>query len=87
VKDKAIDKGIGKRQESSVFGGRLLTSVKDRHPFKEELANSQSKWTNIEGGIQSTETVKQLSPLPSLPEDPSVVGCCRLKNSRYQLLP
>jgi len=26
--------------------------MKDRYPFKEERANSRSKWTNIEGGIQ-----------------------------------
>ena len=52
AKDKAIDKGIGKRAGVLSLWWQLLSSVKDTYPFKEELVNSQSKWTTIEGGIQ-----------------------------------
>ncbi|GAB0203945.1 hypothetical protein GRJ2_002860100 [Grus japonensis] len=52
ARDKAIDKVIGKREGVLSLWRQLLLSVKDRYPFKEELANSQSKWTTIEGGIQ-----------------------------------
>ena len=40
AKDKAIDKGIGKGAGVLSLWRRLLSSVKDRYPFKEELANS-----------------------------------------------
>ncbi|KAK4827160.1 hypothetical protein QYF61_015114 [Mycteria americana] len=51
AKDKAIDKGIGKKAGVLSLWQRLLSSVKDRYPFKEELRNSQSKWTSIEGAM------------------------------------
>ncbi|KAK4806879.1 hypothetical protein QYF61_012600 [Mycteria americana] len=52
ARDKAIDKGIGKGATVLSLWRRLLSSVKERHPLKEDLANSRSKWTTIEGGIQ-----------------------------------
>ncbi|KAK4806940.1 hypothetical protein QYF61_027307 [Mycteria americana] len=69
AKDKTIDKGIGKRAGVLSLWRRLLSSVKDRYPFKEELANSQSKWTTIEGGIQYLRELAMVEVIYNLDDD------------------
>jgi len=68
VTDKAMDKGIGKKAGILSLWQRLLSSVKDRHPFKKELENSRSKWTNIKGGILY---LRQLAVLEAIYNDQS----------------
>lgn len=52
ARDKAIDKGTGKKAEVLSLWQWLLSSVKDRYSFKEEHTNSWSKQMIVEGGIQ-----------------------------------
>ncbi|GAB0209890.1 hypothetical protein GRJ2_003454700 [Grus japonensis] len=47
-----IERGIGKEAAICSLWRRLLSSVRARYPFKEDLANYQGKWTTTDKGIQ-----------------------------------
>uniref|UniRef100_A0A663E8Z5 RNase H type-1 domain-containing protein n=1 Tax=Aquila chrysaetos chrysaetos TaxID=223781 RepID=A0A663E8Z5_AQUCH len=47
-----IKRGIGKEAETCRLWRWLLSSVKARYPFKEDLVNSPRKWTTAYEGIQ-----------------------------------
>ncbi|KAK4825473.1 hypothetical protein QYF61_027628 [Mycteria americana] len=89
TKDKATDKGIGKKAEVLSLRRQLLSSVKGKYPFKEELVNSygiynsalQSKWTTIEGGIQYMRELAVVEVTynnlddDQAPKDPDEIRC------------
>ena len=57
--------------------------MKDRYHFKEDLANSQSKWTTTEGGIQYLRELVVLEVIYSnlddnqASKDPDEIWCTR----------
>ncbi|XP_061852038.1 uncharacterized protein LOC133625402 [Colius striatus] len=52
ARDRGIDKGIGKKTSVCSLWKRLLSSVRARYPFKEDLVNARGKWTRADEGIQ-----------------------------------
>uniref|UniRef100_A0A8B9W1V8 Uncharacterized protein n=1 Tax=Anas zonorhyncha TaxID=75864 RepID=A0A8B9W1V8_9AVES len=52
AKDAGIDKAIGNGATGFSLWRRLLSAVKERYPFKEELVCLPGKWTTMEKGIQ-----------------------------------
>ena len=52
AKDAAIDKAIGDGFKPYSLWRCLLSAVKERYPFKEELVCLPGKWTTMEKGIQ-----------------------------------
>ena len=47
-----VDKAIGKGTQALSLWRRLLTRVKERYPFKEDVTYRLGKWTTMEKGIQ-----------------------------------
>ncbi|KAK4810963.1 hypothetical protein QYF61_014435 [Mycteria americana] len=47
-----IDKGMGKGEPARSLWRRLLSSRKERYPFKEDVVYRPGKWTTMEKGIQ-----------------------------------
>uniref|UniRef100_A0A8C3VGY1 Uncharacterized protein n=1 Tax=Catharus ustulatus TaxID=91951 RepID=A0A8C3VGY1_CATUS len=52
AKDREIERGIGKERAICSLWRRLLSSVRARYPFKEDLVTSPGKWTTADEGIQ-----------------------------------
>lgn len=52
ARDAGIDKAIGNGAQSFTLWRRLLSGVKERYPFKEDLVCQPGKWTTMEKGIQ-----------------------------------
>ncbi|XP_042664194.1 uncharacterized protein LOC122154923 [Tyto alba] len=51
-RDAGIDKIIRRKTQMLSLWRRLLSGVRDRYPFKEDLTCHLSKWTAMERGIQ-----------------------------------
>ena len=51
-REGGIDKAIGKETQNLSLRKRLLSSVRERCPFKEDFVCHPSKWTTMERGIQ-----------------------------------
>ena len=81
--NKAIDIGTGEEVGDFSHWRWHLWSVKDRYHFKEDLANSQSKWTTTEGGIQYLRELVVLEVIYSnlddnqASKDPDEIWCTR----------
>ncbi|KAM9591472.1 uncharacterized protein ACIBXB_006268 [Morphnus guianensis] len=52
ARNRGIERGIGKEAAICSLWSRLLSSVRARYPFKEDLVNSSEKWTTADEGIQ-----------------------------------
>ncbi|XP_049649681.1 uncharacterized protein LOC126035292 [Accipiter gentilis] len=83
AREGGIDKAIGRGTQAISVWRRLLSSVKERYPFKEDVICQSSKWTTMEKGIQYLrelavlETIRHDPDNPQLPKDPDEVQCTR----------
>uniref|UniRef100_A0A8C0UGE2 Integrase catalytic domain-containing protein n=1 Tax=Cyanistes caeruleus TaxID=156563 RepID=A0A8C0UGE2_CYACU len=81
AKDREIERGIGKEGAICSLWRRLLSSVRARYPFKEDLVNSPGKWTTADEGIQHLRELAVLEIIYSdlksdrVPEDPEDAPC------------
>ncbi|GAB0208369.1 hypothetical protein GRJ2_003302600 [Grus japonensis] len=80
-REGGIDKAIGKKAQALSLWRRLLTSVRERHPFSEDVVCWPGKWTTMERGIQNPrelavrEMVYYDPDNVQLPTDPDEVQC------------
>ncbi|GAB0202691.1 hypothetical protein GRJ2_002734700 [Grus japonensis] len=82
-REGGIDKAIGKGAQALSLWRRLLSSVRERYPFSEDVVCRPGEWTTMEGGIQylrelSVRDVVCYDPdNAQLPTDPDEVQCTR----------
>uniref|UniRef100_A0A8D0FRR5 Uncharacterized protein n=1 Tax=Strix occidentalis caurina TaxID=311401 RepID=A0A8D0FRR5_STROC len=82
-REGGIDKAIGRRTQNLSLWRRLLSSMRERYPFKEDFACRPSKRTTMERGIQHLrelavwEAVYYDPDNARLPTDPDEVRCTR----------
>ncbi|XP_049649835.1 uncharacterized protein LOC126035345 [Accipiter gentilis] len=83
AREGGIGKAIGRGTQAISLWRRLLSSVKERYPFKEDVICQSSKGTTMERGIQYLrelavlETIHHDPENPQLPKDPDEVQCTR----------
>ncbi|GAB0202188.1 hypothetical protein GRJ2_002684400 [Grus japonensis] len=76
-----IDKAIGKKAQALSLWRRLLSSVRERYPFSEDVVCRPGKWTTMERSIQYLrelavrEMVYYDPDNAQLPTDPDEVQC------------
>jgi len=51
ARNRGMERGLGKEAAICILWRWLLSSVRARYPFKEDLANSPEKWTSADEGI------------------------------------
>ncbi|GAB0209210.1 hypothetical protein GRJ2_003386700 [Grus japonensis] len=51
-REGGIDKAIGKKTQALSLWRQLLSSVRERYPFSEDVVCQPGKWTTMERGIQ-----------------------------------
>ncbi|GAB0209863.1 hypothetical protein GRJ2_003452000 [Grus japonensis] len=82
-REGGIDKAIGKKAQALSLWRRLLSSVRERYPFREDVICRPGKWTTMERGIQYLrelavrEMVYYDPDNTQLPTDPDEVQCTR----------
>ena len=82
-REGGIDKAIGKKTQALSLWRRLLSGVRERYPFKEDVVCRPGKWTTMEKGIQYLrelavrEMVYYDPDDRQLPTDPDEVQCAR----------
>ncbi|GAB0189166.1 hypothetical protein GRJ2_001381900 [Grus japonensis] len=82
-REGGIDKAIGKKAQALSLWRRLLSSVRERYPFSEDVVCRPGKWTTMERGIQYLrelavrEMVYYDPDNAQLPTDPDEVQCTR----------
>ncbi|GAB0207631.1 ubiquitin carboxyl-terminal hydrolase 4 [Grus japonensis] len=82
-REGGIDKAIGKKAQALSLWRRLLSSVRERYPFSEDVLCRPGKWTPMERGIQYLrelavrEMVYYDPDNVQLPTDPDEVQCTR----------
>ncbi|GAB0210094.1 hypothetical protein GRJ2_003475200 [Grus japonensis] len=80
-REGGIDKAIGKKTQALSLWRRLLSSVRERYPFSEDVICQPGKWTTMEQGIQYLtklalwEMVCYDPDNTQLPADPDEVQC------------
>ncbi|KAM9590502.1 uncharacterized protein ACIBXB_005762 [Morphnus guianensis] len=80
-REGGIDKAIGRKTQVLSLWRRLLSGVKERYPFKDEVTCHQGKWTTMERGIQYLRELAVLEVIYNDPEnaqsptDPDEVQC------------
>ncbi|GAB0207076.1 hypothetical protein GRJ2_003173200 [Grus japonensis] len=80
-REGGIDKAIGKKAQALSLWRRLLSSVRERYPFSEDVVCWPGKWTTMERGIQYLrelavrEMVYYDPDNTQLPTDPDEVPC------------
>ncbi|GAB0207174.1 hypothetical protein GRJ2_003183000 [Grus japonensis] len=80
-REGGIDKAIGKKAQALSLWRRLLSSVRERYPFSEDVVCRPGKWTTMERGIQYLrelavrEMVYYDLDNAQLPTDPDEVQC------------
>ncbi|KAM6104279.1 uncharacterized protein LJ206_019086 isoform 2-T2 [Theristicus caerulescens] len=83
-REGGIDKVIGKGAKVLSLWRRLLSGVKERYPFKEDVICHPGKWTTMERGIQYLRELAVLEVIHNdlnnehLSKDPDEVQCTRL---------
>lgn len=83
ARNRGIERGIGKEAAICSLWSRLLSSVKARYPFKEDLVNSSEKWTTADEGIQYLRELAVVEVIYSdlddeeVSKDPEDVLCTR----------
>ncbi|KAK4810568.1 hypothetical protein QYF61_004531 [Mycteria americana] len=81
--DRGTDKAIGKGEPVLSFWRRLLSAMKERYPFKEDVVYRPGKWTTMERGIQYLRELAMQEVIygdlddEQLPKDPDEVQCTR----------
>ncbi|KAK4817115.1 hypothetical protein QYF61_027978 [Mycteria americana] len=76
-----IDKAIGKGAQVLRLWRQLLSGVKERYPFKEDVICHPGKWTTMERGIQYLRQLAVLEVIyddldnKQLSKDPDEVKC------------
>ncbi|XP_065518438.1 E3 ubiquitin-protein ligase AMFR isoform X1 [Lathamus discolor] len=77
---EGIDKSIGKGAQVFSLWRRLLSSVKEQYPFKEDVCHPV-RWTTVERGIQYLRELAVLEVIyddnEKLSKDPDEVRCTR----------
>ncbi|GAB0208546.1 ubiquitin carboxyl-terminal hydrolase 4 [Grus japonensis] len=82
-REGGINKAIGKKAQALSLWRRLLSSVRERYPFSEDVVCWPGKWTTMERGIQYLrelavrEMVYYDPDNAQLPTDPDEVQCTR----------
>ncbi|GAB0188949.1 hypothetical protein GRJ2_001360200 [Grus japonensis] len=82
-REGGIDKATGKKAQALSLWRRLLSSVRERYPFSEDVVCRPGKWTTMERGIQYLrelavrEMVYYDPDNAQLPTDPDEVQCTR----------
>ncbi|XP_062465251.1 E3 ubiquitin-protein ligase AMFR isoform X1 [Pezoporus occidentalis] len=75
-----IDKSIGRGAQVFSLWSRLLSSVKEQYPFKEDVCHTV-RWTSVERGIQYLRELAVLEVIyddnEKLSKDPDEVRCTR----------
>ncbi|KAK4830508.1 hypothetical protein QYF61_011421, partial [Mycteria americana] len=83
LQDMGIDKAVGKGAQVLSLWRRLLSGVKERHTFKEDVICHPGKWTTMERGIQYLRELAMLEVIYSdldnkqLSKGPDEVKCTR----------
>ncbi|KAM9591477.1 uncharacterized protein ACIBXB_006274 [Morphnus guianensis] len=83
ARNRGIERGIGKEAAICSLWSRLLSSVRARYPFKEDLVNSSEKWTTADEGIQYLRELAVVEVIYSdlddeeVSKDPEDVLCTR----------
>ncbi|KAK4807120.1 hypothetical protein QYF61_018461 [Mycteria americana] len=78
-----IDKAIGKGEPARSLWRRLLSAIRERYPFKEDVVYRSGKWTTMEKGIQYLRELAVLEVIYGdlndvrSPIDPDEVQCTR----------
>ncbi|KAK4806132.1 hypothetical protein QYF61_001055 [Mycteria americana] len=82
-REGGIDKAIGKGAQALSLWRRLLSAMKERDPFKEDVLYRPGKWTTMERGIQYLRELAVLEVIygdldnEQLSKDPDEVQCTR----------
>ncbi|KAM6103469.1 Friend virus susceptibility protein 1-like [Theristicus caerulescens] len=82
-REGGIDKAIGKGAKVLSLWRRLLSGVRERYPFKEDVICHPGKWTAMERGIQYLRELAVLEVIHNdlnneqLSKDPDEVQCTR----------
>ncbi|KAK4806949.1 hypothetical protein QYF61_027316 [Mycteria americana] len=82
-REGGIDKAIGKGAPARSLWRRLLSAMKERYPFKEDVVYRPGKWTTMEKGIQYLRELAVLEVIYGdlndvrSPIDPDEVQCTR----------
>ncbi|KAK4807022.1 hypothetical protein QYF61_000351 [Mycteria americana] len=82
-REGGIDKAIGKGAQALSLWRRLLSAMKERDPFKEDVICHPGKWTTMERGIQYLRELAVLEVIygdldnKQLSKDPDEVQCTR----------
>ncbi|GAB0209275.1 hypothetical protein GRJ2_003393200 [Grus japonensis] len=82
-REGGVDKAIGKKAQALSLWRRLLSSMRERYPFREDVVCRPGKWTTMERGIQylrelaMREMVYYDPDNAQLPTDPDEVQCTR----------
>ncbi|KAK4811243.1 hypothetical protein QYF61_022140 [Mycteria americana] len=80
-REGSIDKAIGKGAPALSLWRRLLSAMKERYPFKEDVVYRPGKWTTMERGIQYLRELAVLEAIygdlddERLPKDPDEFRC------------
>ena len=83
ARNRGIERGIGKEAAICSLWSRLLSSVRARYPFREDLVNSSEKRTAADEGIQYLRELAVVEVIYSAPDDeevskdPEAVLCTR----------
>ncbi|KAK4806862.1 hypothetical protein QYF61_012583 [Mycteria americana] len=82
-REGGIDKAIGKGEPARSLWRRLLSAMKERYPFKEDVVYHPGKRTTLEKGIQYLKELAMLEVIygdlddKRSPKDPDEVQCTR----------
>ncbi|KAK4806340.1 hypothetical protein QYF61_017209 [Mycteria americana] len=82
-REGGIDKAIGKGEPARSLWRRLLSAIRERYPFKEDVVYRPGKWTTMERGIQYLRELAVLEVIYGdlddvwSPTDPDEVQCTR----------
>ncbi|MCQ4078415.1 hypothetical protein FK519_26840 [Klebsiella pneumoniae] len=82
-REGSIDKAVGKGTQALSLWRQLLSGVKERYPFKEDVMCHPGKWATMERGIQYLRELAVLEIIyddldnDQLPKDPDEVRCTR----------
>ncbi|KAK4810702.1 hypothetical protein QYF61_007676 [Mycteria americana] len=82
-REGGIDKAIGKGEPARSLWRRLLSAIRERYPFKEDVVYRSGKWTTMERGIQYLRELAVLEVIYGdlndvrSPIDPDEVQCTR----------
>ncbi|KAK4830567.1 hypothetical protein QYF61_011745 [Mycteria americana] len=82
-REGGIDKAIGKGAQTLSLWRSLLSAIKERYSFKEDVMSHPGKWTTMERGIQYLRELAVLEVIyddlnnEQLPKDPDEVKCTR----------